>query len=186
MRASNCTKCDTASNFPYFYNFTCLDDCPATYYKDLINGMCQLCDNLNIGCRFCSGISSCISCDSGFIFLNNKCYNSTPTGYYNDNGFAKPCTGDCATCVDLPNKCTSCKTLNLNSDHTCINPCPDTFIGENKICVSCQSPCLTCSNIKTNCTSCILNTTNPVFFNNYYCTSTCPDYTYANSTTRKC
>lgn len=118
--------------------------------------------------------------------MNNKCYNSTPTGYYNDNGYAKLCIGDCATCIDLATKCTSCKILNLNNDNTCINPCPDTFIGENKLCVACQSPCLTCSNIKTNCTSCILNTTTPVFLNNYYCTPTCPDYTYSNSTTRKC
>ena len=147
--------------------------------------MCRLCSDLNIGCRFCSSVSTCISCDAGFIFLNNKCYNYTPNGYYNDNGYAKPCTGDCATCVDYATKCTSCKSFNLDG-YDCVPTCPSTKVPVNKTCIPCLSPCLTCSNIPTNCTSCVPNLSPKVFLNNYYCTETCPDYTFSNLTTSKC
>lgn len=147
--------------------------------------MCSLCINLNIGCRLCSSVTSCIECDLGYVFLSNKCYSSTPTGYYNSNGYATPCTGDCATCVNAATNCTSCLTLNLNG-HSCVANCPATKVPINKTCVACDSPCLTCSNIQTNCTSCIPNLTPAMFLSNFYCTPTCPDYTYANFTTSTC
>jgi len=128
LKSSNCTKCDTSSTFPYLYSQTCLNNCPQTYYNNLISGICVLCSTLNIGCANCSSMSSCLSCDSGYIFLTNKCYQTTPTGYYNDNGIAKTCTGDCATCVDLATKCTSCKTLNLDGN-VCTATCPDTKVA---------------------------------------------------------
>ncbi len=65
---------------------------------------------------------------------------------------------------------------------TCVN----TTVSVNKICIACETPCLTCSNLKSNCTSCIPNLSPLVFLNNYYCTTTCPNYTYANGTTNVC
>lgn len=96
-----------------------------------------------------------------------------------------PCSGDCATCIDYATNCTSCKTLNLDG-YSCVSDCPVTTVAINRTCVACQVPCLTCTNIQTNCTSCVPNLTPPVFLSNFYCTSTCPDYTYRNSTTTTC
>jgi hypothetical protein len=73
-------------------------------------------------------MSTCLSCDNGYVFLNNKCYNSTPFGYYNDNGIAKPCTGDCASCVNHSTKCTSCLTKNLDG-YDCVPTCPSTKVA---------------------------------------------------------
>jgi hypothetical protein len=72
--------------------------------------------------------------------------------------------------------------MNLDGN-TCVNPCPAGKVGINKICVTCTSNCRTCSNIQSNCTSCIPNLTPSVYLSNYQCITSCPNYTYANSST---
>jgi hypothetical protein len=67
-----------------------------------------------------------------------------------------------------------------------MNPCPAGKIGINKVCVTCTSNCSTCSNIQSNCTSCIPGLTPPVFLSNFQCLTSCPNYTYANSSTSEC
>lgn len=86
--STNCTSCDTASIHPYLFNYSCFSLCPDFYYKDILSGTCKQCTLLGIGCKNCSSVSSCYSCDTSFVFLSNKCYATIPTGYYNNNGFA--------------------------------------------------------------------------------------------------
>ena len=88
-----------------------------------MNGECLECDLLGIGCSNCSSSSTCLTCDADYVFLDDKCYADTPTGYANVSGIAELCAGDCETCETLVDNCTSCKTLNLDGND-CVDPCP--------------------------------------------------------------
>lgn len=113
----NCTSCNTSSALPYLYNRTCTNDCPVFYYESLADGLCKLCSTLNLGCDNCTSVSTCGTCnwDQGYVFLSQRCYLTTPNGYYNDTGYALPCntTTDCATCFNFAYNCTACISLNL-------------------------------------------------------------------------
>jgi hypothetical protein len=73
----------------------------------------------------------------GFVFLANRCYSITPTGYYNNTGYATLCStsADCATCVNQASNCTSCISLNLEGN-ICTNSCSAGKVGINKVCVN--------------------------------------------------
>lgn len=111
----------------------------------------------------------------------------TPSGYYNSSGYAVACdiTKDCATCEGLAINCTSCISLNLQGSQ-CVAVCTAGFTGINKVCVACTSNCKTCSNLQSNCTSCLPSLTPPVYLSNFECVTSCPDYTYANSSNSEC
>ena len=68
--------------------------CPDYYYPDSFNE-CQPCDLLGRGCANCSSPSVCLSCDAGFVLLNDNCLDATPDGYLNISGVAQPCLDDC-------------------------------------------------------------------------------------------
>lgn len=85
VQIDNCTSCEGA--FPYYFNFDCLTACPDYYYIDSFND-CQECSLLGRGCANCSSPSVCLSCDDGFVLLNNNCLNQTPSGYLNISGVA--------------------------------------------------------------------------------------------------
>ena len=181
----NCTSCVSNSTLPFLYGTTCVGVCPELYYSSVADGACKLCSLLNIGCNNCTSTSTCGTCnwDQGFVFLSSRCYSSTPTGYYNNSGYAVACdaTRDCATCLNFAYNCTACATLNLEGN-TCVAQCAAGFVGINKLCVACASTCRTCSNLQTNCTSCKPNQSPQVYLSNFQCITTCPDYTYANVT----
>jgi hypothetical protein len=63
IRATNCTKCDPSSTKKYLLDFTCKEDCPGTHYKNLINGVCDLCEDLKIGCKYCTSPTTCTICE---------------------------------------------------------------------------------------------------------------------------
>lgn len=154
---SNCTSCSTSSSFPYLYNNTCLANCPELYYSSITSGQCILCSTLNMGCDNCTSTSTCGTCNwnQGYVFLSNRCFLTTPVGYYNSSGYALPCdsTRDCSTCLNLAQNCTACISLNLEGN-LCVSQCRAGFVGINQICVACTSNCKTCSNLQSNCTSC--------------------------------
>lgn len=186
----NCTSCNTGSSLPYLYGSTCLATCPELYYNSLADGLCKLCSTLNIGCNNCTSTSTCGTCNwnQGYVFLNSRCYLQTPTGYYNNTGYAMPCdipTYDCATCVNQAFNCTACINRNLEGN-ACVSQCTAGLVAINKVCVACTPNCRTCSNIQTNCTSCLSGLTPPVFLSNYQCVTSCPNYTYANLSTSEC
>jgi proprotein convertase subtilisin/kexin type 5 len=69
--------------------------------------------------------------------LNNKCYVTCPSGYYNDPAWVcLPCEGSCKSCNGATkDDCLSCESdLYLNilagSAGECIETCPDSYYGE--------------------------------------------------------
>ncbi len=139
-----------------------------------------------MGCDNCTSTSTCGTCNwnQGYVFLSNRCFSTTPVGYYNSSGLALPCdsTKDCSTCLNLAQNCTACISLNLEGN-LCVSQCRAGYVGINQTCVACTSNCKTCSNLQNNCTSCLPSLSPSVYLTNYQCLTTCPDYTYPNSTT---
>ena len=83
----NCTSCSV--DYPLQHLTTCVTGCPQFYYPS--NNECKECSAQGIGCNDCNGVNNCSVCDSGLIFLDFECLNSTPTGYINISGEAVPC-----------------------------------------------------------------------------------------------
>ena len=183
---TNCTTCNINSANPYLMNNQCLTACPPTYYNVSLTGTCVLCATANINCVNCSSASTCLSCDTGFVFFQStSCLSVTPSGYVNISGIAVACTGDCGTCSIATDNCTSCKTLNLEGNN-CVTTCLAGFVPINQICVTCTPNCSTCSITQTNCTSC-LSGLNPIqYLTGFSCQTTCPDHFYPNATTLQC
>ena len=181
MEIYNCTSCDSSSSFPYFFEFDCLASCPNFYYSDSFNE-CQACADLNRGCENCSSPSVCLSCDAGYVLLNNNCLDSTPAGYLNISGVAEACQGDCETCSQTLTNCTSCKNLNLFGN-TCMATCPAGTTAINQICLYCESPCEECSGQITTCLSCEANSSTYLFNSDCVAAEDCPTTTYGNPVT---
>ena len=190
---TNCTSCYTNSSLPYLIITTsfvggCFASCPSLYYGDLANGVCTLCSSLNIGCDNCSSQTTCYNCNlnTAYVFYINTCVLTIPTGFYNNSGVASACNSTCATCDVLANNCTSCiGALGLDSNQ-CVNPCPAGKVVEVNICVACINPCKTCTGTSTNCTSCVTNLVSQTYLINGGCQTTCPNYTFPNTSSLIC
>lgn len=74
-----------------------------------------------------------MSCDGGYVLLNDDCLDTVPDGYVNISGVAVPCSGDCATCENTASNCTSCSTNNLLNNQ-CLENCPTGYIAFSKQC----------------------------------------------------
>ena len=184
---TNCTTCNTSSANPYFFTNQCLTTCPQTYYNVSVTGTCVLCVTANINCVNCSSASTCLSCNTGFVFMQStsQCLSVTPTGFVNISGIAVACTGECKTCSVAADNCTSCNTLNLEGN-LCVTTCQVGFVPITQACLACTPNCSTCSGSQTACLSC-LNGLNPqVYLTGGTCQQTCPANTYANGTTLIC
>lgn len=181
----NCTSCNTNSSFAYLLNYKCLNSCPDTYYNNMALGICTLCSTVTgLNCVHCLSVSTCASCNTGYVLMAQTCLNYTPSGYVNISGIAQPCTGDCLTCSISQNNCTSCINYSLLSN-MCYPQCPSGYIGISHICQPCTSPCATCSGSLTTCLSC-LTLTPRVYLSNSRCVGTCPDGTYASNANNTC
>jgi hypothetical protein len=167
-------------------NGRCLDVCPEGYYRNIGVGACSVCSAVvGLNCNNCSSVSTCFTCNVGFVLFNSTCINYVPPGYVNISGVAQPCTGECSTCSITQSNCTSCLTTNLLIN-TCYSICPTGYIGLNKICQACISPCRSCTTNTTTCTSCLATITPSVYLSNGRCIPVCPDGTYANNANNSC
>ncbi|KRX04449.1 Insulin-like growth factor binding protein, N-terminal [Pseudocohnilembus persalinus] len=106
-------------------NGKCVDangNCADGQYQDQ-SGVCQNCTE---GCSSCNSVY-CLTCDSGYIFVNYQCYKCS---LYGKEG--------CNSCSDL---------------YTCTNCDYGYYLAYNNVCESCLDECGTCSNSNT-CDSC--------------------------------
>lgn len=182
----NCSSCNTSSPLAYLLNWRCLSACPETYYRNIGLGACSPCSSVvGLNCNNCSTVSTCLSCNSGYVLLNASCLNYVPVGYVNMSGVAVPCTGDCASCSNSSSNCTSCLQYNL-LNNICYQTCPSGYAGINRTCLPCVSPCHTCQGTVTTCTSCLPTLAPPLYLSNSRCVPTCPDGTFASSANYSC
>ena len=193
---TNCTACNITSSLPFLtvtsaFLGSCVSSCPPLYYGSLVNGICDLCANLNIGCTDCSSQTTCNSCtvSQGFIFYQNTCITYIPTTFYNNSGVATACDANCATCSGSATFCTSCTGALSLSGNLCVTDsnCPAGTVAQNNLCTACDSAvfCKTCAVTTTNCTSCLTNIP-AVYLLNGACGQTCPNYTFPNASSLAC
>lgn len=198
--SNNCLTCQ--SNLFYLpVNKTCLISCPDGYYSDT-NKICQKCD---LSCYTCiNNSTNCTLCNTDYYKigpvspLDNRCYNSSPSGYYLDSRARvySQCIPPCANCESY-SECSSCIPFHrfFSSNKTCDSNCPDgTFWNSNgTVCLKCSPECSTCTFNSTSCTQCSKG-----YFNNpisstvpgvkYSCVVSCPSgfYPDSNNTCTRC
>lgn len=119
---NKCTSCSTGSKFgPFLLNGECLDNCPSTYYADIKDGKCKLCDNKCLSC-FNAGSEACYTCAPLFFLLKNACIPDCGDGYYGDaNNICISCDPTCLDCNGSGrDKCTKCTLKRIfENGNTC-------------------------------------------------------------------
>ena len=124
----------------------CISEKPNnTYFIDEEKKLLNYCHS---SCETCFGEKDdqCLSCKNGYMFIDGKCSDQCPDGFYKDsNGTCQQCDSNCLTC-DGPakegnNSCLSCD-LNKNESilievdgfpRNCVSECPNnTILNENK------------------------------------------------------
>ena len=177
---ANCT------NYLHFEpNKTCLTSCPDGYQQTTANNSLKYCSACTSPCATCLNETHCLSCLSGYFYLEYACPTSCPDQYYSDNTTNKceSCVTPCRTCSDSQT-CLSCQ-LGFWNGSVCSTSCPDGTYGDTttQACESCDSTCLTCSGSASQCASC----NSSLILHSSACLSACPDRYYsANGTCYEC
>lgn len=119
---TNCTSCYSNTTVPYLYNFNCISICPNGFYADNSSLSCVKCTS---PCEYCSNSSvySCQTCISGYYLLNNTCFATCPSNYYNSSGSCLVCVSPCFTCT-TELSCLSCTNNTYLYQNQCLTQCP--------------------------------------------------------------
>ena len=103
------------------------------------------CNDCLYDCFTCTNDTKCATCNTNISYrqLNSSSRCVPLAGYYDDgtSNVAKPCTGNCATCVSPGTSCLSCVTGSYMNGSSCIT------------CSTVISNCATCTS-STSCTAC--------------------------------
>ena len=135
--------CDTPVPYYLSANTTCYDVCPARYYEENTQSICDLC--VPYDCYKCLANGTCTVCSNStdFRVLSPAGRCVAMDGYFDDgtnNPLAKPCDHNCKTCVTSAVQCTSCF-----SGH---------FVNSSTKCEPCAANCEDCTSA-TICTKCV-------------------------------
>lgn len=118
----------------YLYNSTCISSCETEsslrYYADEDTNVCRLCPFPCGTCKVVNNITSCFSCNVGYL-LNNQCIFVCPNGTYpvfNSILICEDCNSAspyyCSTCTINSTVCTSCINPYYLHDSQCEIACP--------------------------------------------------------------
>lgn len=189
-----CTKCNPNSSYPYL-NITnssqvCVAGCTTGMYGSnaIDPPTCVACQS---PCATCSSATTCLSCLTGYFFLNGTTCttNCTPSVTIANAAthVCDPCSSQCRTCLGTINNCTACSDPMVFYNGSCQTGCPSggTLAPLNGICTACVSSCQTCNSTIYNCLTCNLSSSTP-FLVNSSCLTTCPPYFYNDSSTGSC
>ena len=149
-------------------NYTCVNSCFNSKYKDILGNECVNCSNF---CVTCDGGSydNCLTCQDTQYILNKTCYDNCPQQYFANSStkICQPCPKNCLECQNS-DKCIKCLSNYYVSNYNLpCDPCQDdgTFININDLsCRNCSYGCSKCIS-ETNCTKC----QDPFYLNNISC-----------------
>jgi len=126
----------------------------STGYYSLISGTCTLCNV--VGCLTYSSTCQCLSCVSGYQFINNQCIACQNLHCTVCQASISSCQQCAASYGRLSSACVLCtpsNCYNCDGDNTICVTCNVGYYLSNGNCYSCQTNCASCiSNIQ--CTSC--------------------------------
>lgn len=140
----------------YFYNNTCLQNCPVGYWGNYSTYNCDACPT---GCASCFGpaISQCTICsnDSSTIYYkyigSTICNTTCPDGQYISSlvtNLCLACNSICITCYGTAQNCTSmtCQQNYFFLNNTCLSVCPNNYYADSALwqCTQCTGGCQTC------------------------------------------
>jgi hypothetical protein len=132
--ANACTQCfnSTYTNLIYFYNGSCLSQCPASTYVTSTN-----CASCQANCYQCTP-ATCTVCSSGYYMYNASCVDHCPDGYAVVGAVCelKPivCSTGCQSCI-TSDKCIKCSDGYSLYESACYVQCPNSTISMDGICV---------------------------------------------------
>jgi hypothetical protein len=181
-----CEECDT--NMFLYKEDTCLQDCPALFYKNRVTMRCEACP---LHCIDCANNNECNKCESNYFLLNKRCEKECPSGYTAVEGSCVRCQVDqCSECLKgdprYCNKCTEPYVLTnpYSLANLCENTCPNGFYPDAfGTCEKCITDCDICENSST-CKRCIEG---KLLTHELKCTDKCPRGTISvNDTCMKC
>lgn len=134
FNSSYCYKCDSSIGYIWF-NFTCIQTCPALYFLDTNNNCstcspyCQECFNLANNCSICTLNGAFMAYLSG-----STCLTTCPTGTYSStNGglvnLCIDCDLSCLACTASPSPCSSCAPHYYLYENSCSSSCPNGYFA---------------------------------------------------------
>ncbi|XP_039628875.1 proprotein convertase subtilisin/kexin type 5 [Polypterus senegalus] len=143
--------CDTCLLPSYFYNGSCLPECPPGMFKSSEEadgvelGLCSPCDHV---CATCTDASSkdCLTCASGFVKFQSLCVANCPNGFYRGKSQCEKCDPSCQSCSGPGPEDCLCppQAFQLQDTKLCAERCPERFYQESRVCKPCHSSCKTC------------------------------------------
>ncbi|XP_055929177.1 furin-like isoform X1 [Argiope bruennichi] len=153
MSSDTCSSCESDwernSHEICVYNARCTNG----WY----NSHLESCEACYPYCEQCSGPNTqdCVYCDSRYLWLEGRCVETCPDGYFNMNDECYLCDRQCSKCESNEN-CLRCKDGFFLHLGKCYKSCPFGFYSDGRNeCRSCHSECLHCSGSSNfNCTAC--------------------------------
>ncbi|MBN3294444.1 PCSK5 convertase, partial [Polypterus senegalus] len=144
--------CDTCLLPSYFYNGSCLPECPPGMFKSSEEadgvelGLCSPCDHV---CATCTDASSkdCLTCASGFVKFQSLCVANCPNGFYRGKSQCEKCDPSCQSCSGPGPEDCLCppQAFQLQDTKLCAERCPERFYQESReICELCDDSCRHC------------------------------------------
>ncbi|CAG2175127.1 unnamed protein product, partial [Oppiella nova] len=154
--SDNCLSCEINK---LFYGYTCVSECPDTYYRDGVLNECLPCAANCLTCL--STPTHCTSCQSQLVLNDRHICIDKNLNYRNG------CNKSCATCATSgnENQCDTCHKDDKLWNGTCISgQCPDVHFeritNTGIVCDSCHKSCNACVGpLHTDCTHCYPNST---------------------------
>uniref|UniRef100_A0A3P9LYF2 Growth factor receptor domain-containing protein n=1 Tax=Oryzias latipes TaxID=8090 RepID=A0A3P9LYF2_ORYLA len=130
---------------------SCVDDCPAGYFKEESGQKCEPC---HTSCQTCVGKNSlqCLTCKAHLFREAKECVETCQFGHYGNtvSRTCEKCDPSCSECTEGGEEdCLSCSSglVYLRTEGRCLPSCPPGYHRDtaHQTCEPCHSSCKTCS-----------------------------------------
>uniref|UniRef100_A0A3B3BV29 Growth factor receptor domain-containing protein n=1 Tax=Oryzias melastigma TaxID=30732 RepID=A0A3B3BV29_ORYME len=147
---------------------SCVDECPAGYFKEESGQKCEPC---HASCQTCVGKNSlqCLTCKAHLFREAKECVETCQPGHYgnSDSRTCEKCDPSCGECTDGGEEdCLSCSLglVYLRNEGRCLPSCPPGYHRDSshRTCEPCHSSCRTCSGATVYLTTTFQNKTSCV------------------------
>ncbi|XP_078812274.1 proprotein convertase subtilisin/kexin type 5 isoform X2 [Oryzias latipes] len=152
--------CLSCSQRHLLLNGSCVDECPAGYFKEESGQKCEPC---HTSCQTCVGKNGlqCLTCKAHLFREAKECVETCQLGHYGNtvSRTCEKCDPSCSECMEGGDEdCLSCSPglVYLRTEGRCLPSCPPGYHRDSahQTCEPCHSSCKTCSGKLEFCDSC--------------------------------